>query len=245
VFTVGERDRLRERVLELARTDPRVVAGAVVGAQAVGPGDRWSDLDLTFGIQEGVPVDDVLADFTRAIEEEVGAVPLFDLPRGQAIYRVFLVPGLLQVDLSFAPASEFGPRGPKFALLFGEAVEAPQIEQPQAREVFGLAVHHAMRARICIERGKLWQAEFWLSALRDHALELACLRRGLDASWGSGFDALPPEVQAEFEGAIVRRLAPDELLRALAVATEGLLREGVEAGEVVARVEPELRVLTA
>jgi hypothetical protein len=244
VFTVEERERMRERVLELASADPRVVAGAVVGAQAFGPGDRWSDLDLTFGIAAGVPVEDVLADFTRAMEAEFDAVPLFDLPRGQAIYRVFLAPGLLQVDLSFAPASEFGPRGPKFALLFGEAVEAPPIEEPRAEELFGLAVHHAMRARICIERGQLWQAEFWISALRAHALELARLRRGLEAAWGRDLDRLPPEVLAEFEGALVRRIAADELLRALAVATEGLLREGSEVG-IAARVEPRLRVPTA
>jgi hypothetical protein len=245
VFTVEERERVRERVLELAAADPRVVAGAVVGAQAHGPGDRWSDLDLTFGVEEGVPVADVLGDFTRALEAELDALRLFDLPRGQAIYRVFLLPGCLQFDLSFAPQSEFGPRGPKFALLFGETVEAPPIEQPSADELFGLGAHHAVRARICIERGKLWQAEFWLSALRDHALELACLRRGLEGSYGRGFDELPSEVLAEFEGAIARRLAADELLRALAVATEGLLREGIEAGEVVARVEPRLRSLTA
>ena len=236
---------MQERVLELAEEDPRVVAGAVVGAQAGEATDRWSDVDLTFGVRDGVQLEEVLADFTRAMDGEFDAVHLFDLPRGQAIYRVFLAPGNLQVDLSVAPASEFGARGPRFKLLFGEAVEVPHIELPSARELFGLAAHHAVRARICIERRRLWQAEFWVSLLRDHALELACLRRGLSPHYGRGFDELPTEVIAQFEGAIVRRLAQDELLRALAVATEGLLREGVEAGEVVTRVEPRLRVLTA
>jgi hypothetical protein len=245
VFTVEEREAVRARVLALAAEDERVVAGAIVGAQAHGPGDRWSDLDLTFAVAEGVPVDEVLADFTRTLVDELDAVRLFVLPRGQAIYRVFLFPGNLQVDLSFAPQSEFGARGPKFALLFGEAVEVPQIEEPSAEELFGLGAHHAVRARVCIERGKLWQAEFWVSALRAHALELACLRRGLEASWGRGLDALPADVLAEFEGALVRRLAADELLRALAVATEGLLREGAGVGEVAARVEQRLRTLTA
>lgn len=244
MFTVEERERVRERVLELAREDPRVVAGAVVGSQAVGPGDLWSDVDLTFGVDEGTPVQGVLADFTRMLEEEFEAVPLFDLPRGQAIYRVFLVPGLLQVDLSFAPASQFGPRGPKFKLLFGKATEAPPIEAPNAEEIFGYAVHHAMRARFCIERGQLWQAEFWISALRAHALELARLRRGLEASWGRDLDRLPADVLAWFEGALVRRIAAEELLRALAVAAEGLLHEGAEIA-IAARVGPHLRRLTA
>jgi hypothetical protein len=245
VFTAEERDRVRERVLELAEADPRVVAGAVVGAEAVGPGDRWSDLDLTFGVEGGVVVAAVLEDFTRAVTDEFDAIRLFDLARGELVYRVFLFPGLLQVDLSFGPSSEFGARGPRFRLLFGEAADTPFFPSPDPADLFGLAAHHAVRARFCIERGRLWQAEYWLSALRDHALELACLRRGLPANEGRGFDQLPEDAREAFAGAIVRRLAADELLRALAVATEGLLREGVEAGEVVARVEPRLRALVA
>ena len=37
----------------------------------------------------------------------------------------------------------------------------------------------------------------------------------------------------------------DELLRALACAIEGLLREGDEVQELAAKVEPQLRMLTA
>jgi hypothetical protein len=45
VFSVEDRQRVHDRVLELAAADDRVVAGAVVGSLADG-GDRWSDLDL-------------------------------------------------------------------------------------------------------------------------------------------------------------------------------------------------------
>ena len=54
MFTLHDPDRLHDRVLEWARSDPRVVAGAVVGSLAKQPGDRWSDLDLTFAVEEGV-----------------------------------------------------------------------------------------------------------------------------------------------------------------------------------------------
>src|SRR5215470_1019055 len=142
----------------MARADRRIVAGAVIGSAAQGPGDRWSDLDLGFGVGEGATPADVLADWTPRIEQDCAAVHLFDLPSGAAIYRVFLFPGALQVDLSFAPAPDFGARGPKFRLLFGRAVEQPGAEPPAARHLFGLAVHHAVRARFCVERGRLWQA---------------------------------------------------------------------------------------
>ena len=110
----------------MAEADRRVVAAAVVGGLADGPGDRWSDLDLTFAVDDAASVDDVLEEWTREVAAELGGVHLFDLPAGAAIYRVFLLPGCLQVDLSFAPASAFGARGPRFKLLFGSAVELPQ-----------------------------------------------------------------------------------------------------------------------
>ena len=45
------------------------------------------------------------------------AVQLLDLVIGASIYRVFLLPGSRQFDLSFTPASEFGAGSPKFKLL--------------------------------------------------------------------------------------------------------------------------------
>ena len=50
MFSVEQRDALLERVLGLGREDERVIAGAVVGSLAVDGGDRFSDVDLTFGI---------------------------------------------------------------------------------------------------------------------------------------------------------------------------------------------------
>jgi hypothetical protein len=42
-----------------------------------------------------------------------------------------------------------------------------------------------------IDRERWWQAEFCISALRDNALTLACLRRGVRTGHGNGFDELP------------------------------------------------------
>ena len=62
MFTVEQRDALRERVRSLAEEDERVVAGALVGSLAVDAADRFSDVDLTFGIADDVRVADVLDD---------------------------------------------------------------------------------------------------------------------------------------------------------------------------------------
>jgi hypothetical protein len=243
VFSVDDRDRARDHVLGLARGDRRVVAAAVVGGLAAGAGDRWSDLDLTFAVDDDVPVAAVLEDWTREVAAELDAVHLFDLPAGAAIYRVFLLPGCLQVDLSFAPASAFGARGPRFRLLFGSAVDVPQAAPAPANELFGLGVHHAVRARFSLERGRWWQAEHWISGVRDQALLLACRRQGLEGAEGRRFDDLPAEVLQSFEDALVRSLEPDELGRALGCAISALQRESTEAADLAARVDVQLREL--
>ena len=245
MFSVSDRDRIHDYVLQLAASDARVVAGAAVGSLALGGGDRWSDLDLTFAVADNVPVPEVLEDWTRNLVQELDAAHLFDLPSGASIYRVFLLPGCLQFDLSFTPASKFGAAGPKFKLIFGTSVEKLYSPPPSAHELFGYAVHHALRARFCIERGRYWQAEYWISATRDYALSLACRRRGLSAVYGRGFDDLPPEVHAVFQNSLVTSLAREELLRALSQVVDGLLGEVDEVQELAARVAPQLRMLTA
>ncbi len=247
LFTVAGRERVRERVLALAAADARVVAGAVVGSMALADGDRWSDLDLTFAVVAGVPIRDVLDDWTRTLAAELDAITLFDLPAGPSLYRVLLLPGCLQFDLSLTPAPSFGATGPKFRLLFGEAVTKPHTAPPAPEDLFGYAVHHALRARFCLARGRVWQAEYWQSAVRDYALHLACLRRGLPARDGRGYDDLPEDVRAAFQQALARSLDPAELLRALDAAIAGLLREAEQTEQLRAlagRVAPRLRELT-
>ena len=239
MFTVEERNRVRDRLLALASSDQRVVAAAAVGSLVGGGGDHWSDLDLTFGVAEDTPVQEVIEDWTRVLEAELDAVVLVDLPVGATIYRVYLLPDWLQVDLSFSPASEFRQRSPRFELIFG----SPEVAEPQpasAHGLFGWAVIFVRHARVCRDRGKPWQAEFCISAVRDYALDLACLRRGLPTGYGRGFDELPADVLEGFDDALVRSLDDDELTRALRAAVAALLRESAQVSELAAQVEGQL-----
>jgi hypothetical protein len=258
VFTVTQRDALHEHVLQLAEADDRVVAGAVVGSLALGGGDRFSDLDLTFGIAEDVPTTEVLDDWTRALIRERDAVHLVDLERGPTTYRVFLLPDALQFDLSMTPAAQFRPAGPRFRLLFGETAPdeseattehaAPGLFIPTPSvpdDLFGWGVVYALHARACIERGRVWQAEHYVGAVRDHALSLACLRQGLPAVQARGYDDLPAETLAQFGDAHVGAVEPGALRAALAASVRELMQEGAEArlphADAVAQRLAELR----
>jgi hypothetical protein len=232
VFTVEQRDALRAHVLELAERDDRIVAGAAVGSLALDGGDRYSDLDLTFAVSDEVPVADVLEDFTRALHEDSQAVRLVDLERAPTIYRVFLLPEALQFDLSLTPASRFAPAGPRWRTLFGEVAEEHTRSPmpPAAGDLFGWGVIYALHARTCIERGRLWQAEHYTAAVRDHALSLACLRHDLPAVQARGYDDLPGDVLAGFDGTHIGSLDADELAGALSVGMRMLLDQARLSG---------------
>jgi hypothetical protein len=249
MFTVEQRDALRERVLRLAEGDDRIDAGAAVGSLALGGGDRFSDLDLTFGVASHALVLDVLDDWTRTLIDELDAVQLVDIERDSTIYRVFLLPDALQFDLSMTPAAHFRPAGPRFRLLFGEtaARHAEEAGPPApghlsiptpviVRDIFGWGVVYALHARACIERGRLWQAEHYIGTVRDHALSLACLREGRTAVQARGYDELSAETRARFDTTHVGTIERHALQGALAASVLALMREGAEARLPHARV---------
>jgi predicted nucleotidyltransferase len=240
VFTPNERERVRARLLELAEADPDVVGAAITGSHVAGGEDEWSDVDLAFAI--GGDMAAALERWRERLFADFGALHHWDLPWGSSIYRVFLLPEWLEVDIAFTPASEFGPRGPNWRTVFGETVPVAWNAPVPRDELVGYAWHHVLHARACIARGKFWQAEWLISALRDHVLALACLRLDLITRFAKGADKLPSEVREPLEAALVRSLDEAELRRALAAATAAFGQE-LERHDaaLAARLEPLLR----
>jgi hypothetical protein len=225
MFTTNQRDAVRERVLAIARSDPRVTAGALTGSTAVGAEDQWSDIDVAFGIADGNSLGAVLDDWTAIFRREFGALHHWDLPAGASIYRVFLLPTGLEIDVGVTPQGEFGPRGPHFRTLFGSLRPLASSPPPSAQYLIGLGWHHVLHAQSSIARAQPWHAEFLISGVRDHTLALACLRLGEESFYGRGIDRLPATLTDPFAGTLVRSLDEPELRRALAVVTECLIRE--------------------
>lgn len=244
MFTVEERDEVRGRLLGQAKADADVAAAAITGSLAVGAGDRWSDIDLAFAIRDQLAP--ALERWTELLFRDFAALHYWDLPFASSVYRVFLLPGCLEVDIAFTPEADFGPRGPSWRIVFGEAVEAPPEAVPRRDDIVGRAWHHVLHARACIERGKPWQAEYWISGVRDHVLALACLRLGYATQYAKGADLLPSELTEPLAPTLVRSLDEAELRRALAGAAEALTAELARAEPgLAARLQPPLAELTA
>jgi hypothetical protein len=246
VFTPQDRARVRERVLSLAREDPRISGGAITGSGSVGAEDEWSDVDTSFGVVDGVDPLEVLDDWTRVLETELDVIHWWDLRHASTTYRVYLLSSSLELDIAVTPASEFAQHGPTFKLVFGESGEAHEPEPPAVDETIGFGWLAALVARLAIERGKPWQALFFVNLLRDQALGLACVRHGLPPEYARGADQLPPEITGPYEATLACSLGQHELRRALAAATTAFLREAGEVNpELVKRLALVLQEITA
>ena len=130
--------------------------------------------------------------------------------------------------------------------MFGETVELAAGAAPNVSETAGLCWHHVLHARACIERGKPWQAEWLISALRDHTITLACARLGLTSAYAKGADQLPAALQDDLAEGIVASFAEDELRRALRAATRTFADELARSdAALAARLDATLRELVA
>lgn len=236
--TGTDRDRVLAMLLQRARDDHHVQAAALTGSLADGGHDRWSDIDLVLGVDDDI-AGDVTDDgsaaplvartaqaWTAWLVDHLDAVHHWDLPvEPDRVVRVFLLPGGLEVDLTFAPAEQFGPRGPQWRTVFGVPQDLPPFLAADPVLLIGLGWHHLMHAQVCLHRGLLWQAEHWISATRGHLITLACSRLGHRSDHAKGAHLLPEALSAALQATLVGDLSSQEVQRALSAATGAYLQE--------------------
>lgn len=213
-MSASELDRVRTRLTSWATADPDVTGVALTGSLATGHADHWSDLDLVLGLSTSP--ESVALEWTTRLTSEFGVLHHWDLPTpDERVVRVHLLGNGVEADVSFLPESAFGARGTQWKLLHGRERELQPFPGPDPRVLVGLAWHHARHARVCVERGRLWQAEHWIGALRTQVISLACLRLGLPTDYAKGAHLLPTSLAEALESTLVRALVADEVLRAL------------------------------
>ena len=107
--TSAERKRLRSDLVKFAADDARITGAAVTGSAADSREDKWSDIDLAFGVRTAANVPNVLSDWTSHLYDRHRALHHVDTVAGAWTYRTFLLPNTLQVDLALSLRRNFAP----------------------------------------------------------------------------------------------------------------------------------------
>jgi predicted nucleotidyltransferase len=208
VFDVAHRERLRERLVEAARRDPRITAVALLGSAARHEEDRWSDIDLALRLGPGTDPVEVAAAWTLLVAETEPVVDHLDLRASGALYRVLLLASTLQVDLSFWPDDQPLAGGAPVTVLFGEVAVAPVLTNgdDESSVDVRMAWLSALHLRAALRRGRVWQALWMLEGIRNLLVGLYCRRLGLPVGEGRGVDRLPPWILAGLASTVPARI---------------------------------------
>ncbi len=225
IFTPEERERLRDELVSAAQKDANLCGAAHTGSAAGSRLDRWSDIDLALGLKAAASYDQVIAEWTERLYQRHNAVAHVDVMRGATLFRVFLLKNTLQVDIAFWRAEEFGAIGPEFRLIFGEARPPQAAPTANPQELIGMAWLYALHVRSSLERGRVLQAEYMLSGMRNQVFELVCLRCGVIAKQGRGLDDLPRLEKDAAAECVPRSIEPAELKRQFQRTMKLLLSE--------------------
>src|SRR5260370_15878076 len=145
--------------------------------------------------------------------------------RGCTLFRVFLLENTLQVDVAFWRTEDFAATGPNFRLIFGQAKPPEHTPPPNPVSLIGMAWLYALHVRSSLARGRILQAEYMLSGMRNHVCELVSLRCGVTPHQGRGLDDLSAFEQDTAAICIPRSLELSELKRAFQSTMRALLEE--------------------
>ena len=224
IFTPEEREQLRDELVSAAQSDSNLCGAAHTGSGATGRLDRWSDIDLALCLKPAASYEEVVGAWTGRLYQH-GAITHVDVMRGTTLFRVFLLKNTLQVDIAFWRDEEFGAMGPNFRLIFGEAKPPRAAAQPDPRALIGMAWLYALHVRSSLARGRILQADYMLSGMRNHVFELICLRCGVVAQQGRGLHDLPEAERERSVACVPRSLEAEEMKRAFQQTMQVLVKE--------------------
>lgn len=246
MFSIDDRARLRDELIQRARDDDRVVAAASIGSAARGAEDEWSDIDLALSVSPSWSIDTVADDWTSWFGSRLVVADTFDVRAGGGLYRVFLGVNSLQIDLSFFSPQQFGAKNEEpMTLLFGDANPAEPAPDFDWRSVARMGWLYALHARSAIGRNRLLQADMMLADLRNGIIAVASARLGGNSSHGRAAHTLPAELAAALIDSRPRDVSPTELGRSLLATCDVFLDEvGRNDASYAETLRPALAVLT-
>jgi predicted nucleotidyltransferase len=232
MFSEAERQAVLDRAVGLLSEDPRIEAVVLTGSLGRGEADRWSDIDLDAVIAEDASPEVVTNEWEARAYREWPVAHHYATEFGSTRVRGFLLRDGLLLDLAFTPIADFEVWAPVRILLdrTGRATAAtekaaPWTPTPDWRGEAGFAAHDVLHACVAANRGRPWQALYFLQRIRNRTLALASERHGWDSDDFTRVDDLPENELRPLEATLVANLEREALIDAIDLATRTFLDE--------------------
>lgn len=245
MFTVAQRDAIRDSLVAAAHADDAIMGAAFVGSSATDRQDAWSDIDLALQMTPEAVETEVVAEWTERLYRDHHIVHHLDVFAGNGVrYRVFLTADSLQIDISFWPQELFRAMSERFQVIFGQPNEPLSPSAPNVDAIIGTAWLYALHVRSALARQTPWYAASLMDDFRKQILALACVRCGLNAKEGRTIDQLPPEFLARLQ-AVCTASVDIPAIQASFVGHMQLFQDEIAAHDanLAARLSPALQAM--
>ena len=226
LYTIEYRKHTLDRLTAELLKDRRIAGAVLVGSGSFGFKDRYSDIDLAVLVGDEGKLDEVYVDWWGRVH---AAFPVIDAwkEKPRRLYG-FLLDRFLELDIGFQGPTGLYERKPEWRVLFDKRGNIPSLMKPRPKLTEDQAAahdkrmqdswYHVLHCVNSIQRGQPLRASFFVAFLRDEAILMAGLNRGLRTDTRSYFadaDKLPEDVKARILDCFSASMEPAELLRAL------------------------------
>ena len=240
-FSPLERQQFLDQLHNELSQDPRIVGAVLIGSSAVGFADRFSDIDITGVVADGVDAKKVFEDWVSKIRSLRPVIRNFSSQPSPDVWLAgFLFEDYLELDISFQEANKLNAHKEKWKVMFdrsGELEErmktswenrlvSPIIE----RYIFLLndIWYYIVHTVVCSVRGHSIRASYYLNYVRDFCVRLAGLLADVETSESRQAHLLPADFKDQLQGTLISSFEQTELQRALQVGYELFFRLAAE-----------------
>jgi predicted nucleotidyltransferase len=258
LFTSEARRKTLDLVVDALKEDQRIAGVLIVGSGAVGFDDDYSDIDLCVVCPDDQTLS-IYQDWRERFEKLlpiIGCSPVTYGPNSH-LYAL-LLDGFLELDAGFISLGSLAAKRERWKVAFDRSGKIASImtaswesrkpidpEREYLPRVSGIW-HHVLHVGSALRRGQPWKALHYLETIRNRAIELAALRRGLDIGHFREADGLPEELLAELRKTMPTRVEDSEIIRALGCAIDCFFREAQAYDEMLGlnyckTIEPSMR----
>ncbi len=231
LYDAEYRNRALKKLINALSGDDRITGAVLVGSGATGFRDRYSDVDLAVLIGEEARLEEIYADWWDRLHTLFNPVDAFKEP-SKHLYG-FLLDRYMELDISFQGESGLYEHRPNWRILFDRRSVIPSLMKTREKPAVDKAAAHEKRIQDSwyyvlhcvnsIQREQPLRASFFISFLRDEAVLMAGLSRGLKTSAGSYFaetDRFPEDVKKRIVATFPVSMESKDLLRALRAVVE-------------------------
>lgn len=238
LYSPEERQQVLDTLLDALRDDGRIAGVLVVGSGAVGFKDDHSDIDLSVVMTAEEDVEPVFRDWDGRIQALFPVVTRFETHYGPHSYLYgFLLDNFLELDIGFVCLNNLVAKRPSWQIAFDRSgqIQAIMESSPppnpaaaapeQLQQTLQAVWHYIMHSAICLRRAQDWRAIYYLELVRQHTIELAGLRLGLETKNYRQVDQLSADFLLTLQRTLPSDFSRGKIMRALQTAVHCFFNE--------------------